>query len=140
MGDMVKGFFLLVLLLLSAAAAYAAWLAVLPVSEADAEMRIAHACMLGQFAGRTFNSSSHQPISCGCVEEGLRAQAGVPAMAKGAEAMRQLVVAQIYAAMTGERPAVDQRAAMADRDVLIFFVAAQKLDRTCKTGAFAAAR
>lgn len=138
MADMVKGFFLLVLVIVGAAAAYAAWLVLLPVSEADAEFRIAHVCMLGQLAGSALNGPSHRPVSCDCMEEGLRAQAGVTAMAKGAEAMRQLAVAQAYAAMTGERPADNQRVAMADRDVLTFIMAAQKLDRTCKIDAFAA--
>jgi hypothetical protein len=138
MGDMVKGFFLLLLLLVGGTVAYASWLTLLPVSEADAEIRISHACILGQLAGRTLNGPSHRPISCDCVEAGLRDQAGVPAMAKGAEAMRQLVVAQIYASVSGEKAPIDPSSIMADRDVLTFIVVAQKLDRTCKVDAFAA--
>jgi hypothetical protein len=137
MGDMVKGFFLLVLVIVGAAAAYASWLVLLPVSETDAEIRIAHVCTLGQWAGHALNGPTHRPISCECVEEGLRTQTSMAAMAKGAEAMRQLFVAQVYAAMTGERTADNQRVAMADRDVLTFIMAAQKLDRACKIDAFA---
>jgi hypothetical protein len=139
MADMVKGFFLLILLIVGAAAAYASWLVLLPVSEADAEFRIAHVCMLGQLAGSALNGPSHRPVSCDCMEEGLRAQAGVTAMAKGADAIRQMFVAQVWSAANGEKPGAPDKTLMADRDVLNFIATLHRLDKTCAISPFSAA-
>jgi hypothetical protein len=138
MAEMLKGFGLLSLALLGGVAAYLSWLTLLPVTQADADIRIANVCWGGQMLGSAFDGPNHRPISCECMSDGLTKTLTPIAIAKGSEAMRQLFVAQMWRAATQDKSVLYDRTAMTDRDVLIFVARVQELDRACAKGAFAA--
>jgi hypothetical protein len=138
MGDMVKGFFLLILLLVGGVVAYVSWLILVPVSETDAQFRLANVCYGGQLLSSTLNGASHRPISCECINAGLVKAVGSAGMAKGADALRQLFAQQIWRAANGEKPGELDKTLMSDRDVLTFMAALHRLDRDCKISPFAA--
>jgi hypothetical protein len=135
---MLKGLFLLILLIVGLAAAYLAWLVLLPVSESDAEFRLSNVCYGGQYIASAVNGARHRPIACDCVHDGLVKSVGVPAMAKGMDVMRQMLVAQLWHAANGEKPSEPDQKMMMDRDALMFMTALHRLDRDCKISPFAA--
>jgi hypothetical protein len=137
MAEMLKGFALLMLAIMAGVAVYLSWLTLLPVTEADAEFRIANVCWGGQILGSAVNGPDHRPISCECMSDGLTKSLTPEAVAKGGEAMRQLFVAQMWRAVTQDHTVRYDRTQMGDRDVLTFVARVQDLDRTCAKGAFA---
>lgn len=139
MADMIKGFFLLVLLIVGGAMAYASWLILIPVTESDAEFRLSNVCYGGQFLGSALNGASHRPVSCDCINDGLVKAVGTASLAKGMDAMRQLIAGQAWRSLNGEKPAEPDPALMGDRDFLNVMAALHRLDRDCKISPFAAA-
>lgn len=140
MGDMIKGLLRLILLIVASAVAYASWLVLTPVTESDAEFRVSNVCYGGQFINSALNGASQRQFSCDCVVDGLVAGVGRSAMAKGADALRQTIVTQMWSALQGEGPAEPDKALMADRDVLTFVATLHRLDTSCAVSPFAAAR
>lgn len=139
MADAIKGFFLLLLLIAGAAVAYLSWLVLIPVTESDAEFRLSNVCLGGQMIGSALNGADHRPISCDCVNRGLTENVGAAGMAKGADAIRQMFVAQVWSAANGEKPGAPDKTLMADRDVLNFIATLHRLDKTCAISPFSAA-
>jgi hypothetical protein len=139
MWDLFKGFGLLVLAVVTLSVGYAAWMTLMPVSRSDVEMRIAHVCTGGQMIAGALNGETKRPVSCECVHDGLLKTVGAETMVKGAEALRQMLVAQVWRAAQGEKPGEIDKALMADRDVLNFMSALDRLGRECAASPFAAA-
>jgi hypothetical protein len=138
MWDLLKGFGLLLAALLTLTLGYASWMLLVPVSQSDVETRIAHVCEGGQMLNEALGAS-HRPVSCGCVQAGLRETVGIEGMIKGADVIRQITAAQMWSVAQGEKPREIDKSLMADRDVLMFFASLDKLQRDCKISPFAAA-
>lgn len=140
MSDMIKGFFLLVLLIISGTFAYVAWLVFVPVSESDAEFRLANVCYGGQMLSAALKGADHRPTSCACVQDRLVGSLNPAGLAKGVDAVRQIFVAHMWSLANGEKPGEPDNALVADRDILTFIAALHRLDRDCKVSPFSAAK